>query len=185
MTKRVLVACASKHGATLEINDVIAGVLSRRGLDVVDKPIGELDGVATYDAAVLGSAVYVGRWMSEASRFVKDHAERLRSIPVWLYSSGPLGDPPLPKTDPLDIAELTPLINPRGQQTFTGRLDTAALGLGEKLIVGVVRAPAGDYRAFGLVEQWAHQIADELIGDGPAADGADAARAALLTAARR
>jgi menaquinone-dependent protoporphyrinogen oxidase len=151
MARKVLVTSASKHGATLDIADVIAGVLSRRGLEVADKPMDEVRDLAGFDAAVIGSAVYVGKWMSEAIAFTERHAKELSAIPVWLFSSGPLGDPPKPAADPVTVAEIMPKVGAREHRLFSGRLDPTQLGMGEKLIVNMVRAPSGDFRDFQAV----------------------------------
>ena len=95
---RVLVTGASKHGSTLDIIDVIARTLIQRGFEVVDKQVDEVGDLDGYQAAVIGSGVYVGRWLSEATTFATRHAEELSRMPVWLFSSGPLGDPPCPPT---------------------------------------------------------------------------------------
>ena len=50
-----------------------------------------------YDAAVLGSGVYLGHWLESACLLVDSHAEALSRIPVWLFSSGPIGDLPMPR----------------------------------------------------------------------------------------
>ena len=66
---RVLVTAASRHGSTAEIADALAAQLVRCGLDVtVEPPDGDAD-PAEYDAVVLGSAVYAGRWLDAARRF--------------------------------------------------------------------------------------------------------------------
>ena len=44
-----------------------------------------------YDGFIIGSAAYQGRWLSEATRLVRQHREVLASRPVWLFSSGPVG----------------------------------------------------------------------------------------------
>jgi len=75
-----------------------------------------------------------------------------------------LGDPPRPDADPVSIAELMPKVGAREHRVFAGKLDPAQLGMGEKLIVGMVRAPSGDYRDFGAIETWANEIADALVG---------------------
>ena len=140
---------------------------------------------------MIGSGVYVGRWLSEATTFATRHADELSRIPVWLFSSGPLGDPALPADEPTNISDLTAKLSPRGHMIFAGRLDTERLGLGEKLIVSAVHAPKGDFRDFAAVKAWADEIADQLRELGSAASGrrslddsATAARRALLTAAR-
>ncbi len=188
---RVLVTGASKHGSTLDIIDVIARTLVQRGFEVVDKQVDEVGTLDSYEAAVIGSGVYVGHWLSEALTFVARHVEELSRIPVWLFSSGPLGDPPLPADEPTNISELTAKLAPRGHMIFAGRLDTDRLGLGEKLIVTAVHAPKGDFRDFAAVRAWADEIADELRKLGSAASGAETlddsaagARRALLRPAR-
>jgi menaquinone-dependent protoporphyrinogen oxidase len=37
---------------------------------------------------VLGSAVYVGRWLEAGACFVEEQADELAARPVWLFSSG-------------------------------------------------------------------------------------------------
>ncbi|MET0768833.1 MAG: flavodoxin domain-containing protein, partial [Solirubrobacteraceae bacterium] len=90
---RVLVTAASRHGATHEIADAIAAGLKRRGLDAEARHAEDLGSADGYDAYVIGSAVYVGRWLDTARELVEGNAEALASRPVWLFSSGPLGPP--------------------------------------------------------------------------------------------
>src|SRR5665213_1770747 len=88
---RVLVTAASRHRATAEMAERIAAALAARGIDAEARPIDEVAEVGGYDAVVLGSGIYVGRWLSEARRFAEDNAATLTTMPVWLFSSGPLG----------------------------------------------------------------------------------------------
>jgi menaquinone-dependent protoporphyrinogen oxidase len=180
MATQVLIATASRHGSTFDIADEIARVLSRRGCVVVDKAADEIDGVERFDAVIIGSAVYMGRWLPEALSFVTRNSEELAKRPTWLFSSGPIGEPPQPVQDPQGIAQLVERIHARGHRTFPGRLDPDRLGLGERVIVGMLRAPKGDFRDFPQVTAWAGEIADVLA---PQTDATDATRAALLTAA--
>lgn len=180
MATQVLIATASRHGSTFDIADEIARVLSRRGCVVVDKGADEVDGVDRFDAVIVGSAVYMGRWLPEALSFVTRNAEELAKRPVWLFSSGPIGEPPQPEGEPQGMAEMIERVHARGHRTFAGRLDPDRLGLGEKVIVGMLRAPKGDFRDFPQVTAWAGEIADALA---PRTDTTDAVRTALLTAA--
>ena len=65
---RILVSAASRHGSTAEmateLGKALRGALPRVGIDVV--PPSRVPGVDGYDAVVLGSAVYFGRWLDEA-----------------------------------------------------------------------------------------------------------------------
>ena len=56
----VLVAGASKHGATREIAEAIGRELEARGLAVEVSAVDDVRDLTDFDACVLGSAVYVG-----------------------------------------------------------------------------------------------------------------------------
>jgi menaquinone-dependent protoporphyrinogen oxidase len=86
---RVLVTAASRHGAIHEIAAALADGLQRRGVDADFGAAEELPALDGYDAFVIGSAVYVGRWLDPAKELVADNARRLADAPVWLFSSGP------------------------------------------------------------------------------------------------
>jgi menaquinone-dependent protoporphyrinogen oxidase len=186
MSPQILIATASRHGSTFDIADEIARVLSRRGFAVVDKAADETDGIERFDAVICGSAVYMGRWLPEAIAFVTRNADELARRPVWLFSSGPIGEPPEPDGDPQGIAQLMERLHARGHRIFPGRLDRDRLSLSERVIVGMLRAPKGDFRDFPQVTAWATEIADAialLVEDHAATDQTDAVRRALLTAA--
>ncbi|MGZ6213908.1 MAG: flavodoxin domain-containing protein [Candidatus Limnocylindria bacterium] len=160
---RVLVTAASRHGGTGEIATIIGQALTDAGLETEVRPLRALDGVAGYNAVVLGSGVYVGRWIPEATDFVRRHEIELRARPVWLFSSGPIGSPePKPEGDPAEVAELIASIRARGHRVFAGRLDKRRLGIGERLVVGAVHAQEGDFRDPDAITAWAREIAAQL-----------------------
>jgi menaquinone-dependent protoporphyrinogen oxidase len=162
----VLVGYASKHGSTLEIADAIAEELSRRGLNAVALPIDGRIRFSGFSAAVLGSAVYMGKWMPEAKSAIDYHQEELRALPVWLFSSGPVGDPDkAPALDDNYVEQLMATTNAREHRLFFGKLDPGELGFGEKLAVRVVGAPSGDFRDWDSIRDWAGQIATALKAD--------------------
>lgn len=161
---RILVAAASRHGSTTEIATELGKALRRAlpdaAIDVVPlTPQIDPDG---YDAAVLGSGVYFGRWMAEARGAVDAHADALRQMPVWLFSSGPVGDPSGPDPEPADAVGIAGRIGARDHVVFAGALHREQLGLGEKVTVGLVQAPDGDYRDWPAVRAWTDQIAAAL-----------------------
>lgn len=88
---RVLVAWASKAGATKGIAEFIGEKLIRLGLQVDVEEVTTVHDVAGYDAYVIGSAVYMFHWMKEAKQFVSHNRKLLSDRPVWLFSSGPVG----------------------------------------------------------------------------------------------
>ena len=105
---RVLVAAASRHESTQEIAEAIAATMTDRGIEAAAVPVEQVASLDGFDAVVLGSAVYMGRWLGEARRFARLHASELCRLPVWLFSSGPVGpaDHPVPPGTPADVPVL-------------------------------------------------------------------------------
>jgi menaquinone-dependent protoporphyrinogen oxidase len=165
---QVLVAVASKHDATHEIALTVSRTLEDAGLDVFVRRPEEVESVEPYRAIVLGSAVYAGRWLEPARAFVERHGDALAGRPVWLFSSGPIGDPPKPEAAPTDVATILERTRARGHRVFPGRLDRRRLSLAEKVVVTAVRAQEGDFRPWDEVVEWAAGIAAELAAAGRA-----------------
>jgi hypothetical protein len=90
---KVLVCAASKYGATSEIAQAVTDVLAERGCEVTVLPPQEVGPVEEFNAVVLGSAVYMGQWMKPARELAERQATTLADRPVWLFSSGPVGEP--------------------------------------------------------------------------------------------
>lgn len=172
----VQIAVASKHGSTQEIGDAIAEGLRRRGATATLIELDDLGSIVDVDGIVIGSAVYAGRWLRDARRAIDTFAPALHSRPVWLFSSGPIGDEPQPEGDPADAAELVERLEARGHRTFAGKLDPAELGRVERAVVKVVHAEAGDFRDWDAIDAYAGEIYDALTADALAA-GAGAATA--------
>lgn len=162
---RVLVTAASKHGGTIGIAEAIVAALGTASLEADIRPIDEVMSLEPYDAVVLGSAVYMGRWLGPARAFVERNGLGLATRPVWLFSSGPLGDPSKPVETPGEVAGLIETTHARDHRIFSGVLDKGSLGLGERAMVAAVRAPAGDFRAWDEIQTWAVGIAHTLGAD--------------------
>lgn len=159
---KVLVSAASKHGATAGIADAIGSAFMLRGFEVAVKEPGHVKEIDTFDAVVLGSAVYAGHWMKPAIELTKRFVEGFSGKPVWLFSSGPLGDPPKPIEDPVDVADVMQMTGARAHRLFAGKLDKAVLSFPERAIVGALRAPQGDFRDWVEIRTWAEEIAESL-----------------------
>ena len=159
---RVLVSAASRHGATTEMARVIGGALAEAGLEAEVLAPDDVKTLGEYAAVILGRGVYVGHWMDPATDLVERFAAELAARPVWLFSSGPIGDPPKPEEDAVDVAEIVAATGAREHRLFAGKVDRATLGLGEKVILKAVRVPEGDYRPWDEVRAWAREIANAL-----------------------
>lgn len=164
---RVLVVVASRHGATREIGQAIADRLagSPAGLTAVALPVEQRPDPRAFTAVVLGSAVYLGHWLDPARAYAAEHAAVLRERPVWLFSSGPIGEPPFPADEPYDVAAVQTLTGARAHRTFPGRLDRERLNFRERAMVTALRAPLGDFRDWAAVGEFADEIAGALVGE--------------------
>lgn len=164
----VLVTAASRHGATREIAEAIAEGLVADGLEAHVHPPDEVTDLTGVDAVVIGSSVYAGHWLDAAKRFVDRHATALRTMPVWLFSSGPIGDPPKPQEDPVDVADVLVSTGACDHRLFAGRLERSRLGFAEKAIVVALRAPEGDFRDWDAIHGWTADISDMLAHEAAA-----------------
>ena len=176
---RVLVAYASRHGATKGIAERIAQTLEPRGHEVTLEPADQVSAVDGYDAFIVGGAAYAGHWLKEATEFVRNYREVLASRPVWLFSSGPIGTDLVDAKGrdvfetarPAEFAEFAGSIHPRDEAIFFGAFDPDAkpIGLMERLGAPFMRMPsvreampAGDFRDWPQIEAWTEGIALEL-----------------------
>ena len=159
---RVLVTTASKHGSTEEIGRFIGEVFLEQGIEIGVLPPEDVISLHRYDAVIMGSAVYAGHWMNSMKKMAHRLAPELIDRPVWLFSSGPIGDPPEPNEEPVDVAPLVEATGARGHALFAGKLDKDVLGFAEKAIVAAFKAPDGDFRDWEEIRGWASGIAQEL-----------------------
>jgi menaquinone-dependent protoporphyrinogen oxidase len=172
----VLVAYASRHGATVGIAERIAAGLRTAGLEVEARSVKDVRDLTPYDAFVVGSAAYMFHWLREATTFAKRHRAVLAERPVWLFSSGPLGTDLVDEegrdifeaTRPKEFEELQTMLRPRGDQVFFGSWDpdAPAIGFGERFLRLMPQSkaslPAGDFRDWPAIDAWATEIATEL-----------------------
>jgi menaquinone-dependent protoporphyrinogen oxidase len=160
---KILVSVATKHGSTAQIAQRLAEVL-QTGLpdgQVVLLPAADVDDVSTYDAVVLGSAVYFGRWLAEARRAAELIAAQ-PARPVWLFSSGPVDEPAEPQPALAELDHLIAATHAREHRTFAGRLDRHQLGLSERAVLKVMRKQDTDLRDWDAIAAWGTQISHLL-----------------------
>jgi menaquinone-dependent protoporphyrinogen oxidase len=163
MSAKILVASSSRHGATDELARMLGTTMAEQGLTVEVRGMQDVDTVFPYDALVLGSAVYMGRWTPEARGFIEEHEGGIATRPTWLFSSGPIGE--YAGAEPFDADELVHATGAREHHLFGGRLETSSLGLRERMLTRLLHVPAGDYRDWATAAAWATAIARTLADE--------------------
>jgi menaquinone-dependent protoporphyrinogen oxidase len=159
----VLIAVASRHGSTAEIAATIAEEMRQAGYQVDVRSVDDEIAMPLYDAAIIGSAVYMGHWLAEARRFLDRERENLRAMPVWLFSSGPVGDVEEESRGALvRTKELLEETHARGHRIFAGKLDKHGQGPGARLLIRMGHVPEGDFRDWEAIRQWGREIAATL-----------------------
>lgn len=168
MDRNILVTYASKYGSTKEIAEKIGEVLRQAGLQADVLPVEGIRDLTQYQAVILGSAVYIGKWQKEAVEFLQAHEKTLADRPVWLFSSGPTGE-----GDPVELLEgwrlpaaLQPVadrIQPRDIAVFHGYINPEKLNFIEKWAVkSLVKKPMGDFRKWDSIITWGTRISEVL-----------------------
>jgi menaquinone-dependent protoporphyrinogen oxidase len=171
---RVLVTYGSKHGSTAEIAEAVAEAIRRGGHDVDCVEAGQARDVASYDAVVLGSAVYMKRWRREAKRLLSRERPVLADRPLWVFSSGPFGDDPDPAwSEPADVVKTVEKLGAREHVVFGGRLPLEPSNFIERAIADKTPVESRDLRDWDEIRRWAGGIAAQLAA-APAAQARDA-----------
>jgi menaquinone-dependent protoporphyrinogen oxidase len=157
----VLIAYATRYGATREVAESIAVVLRERMLHAEVREARHVDDIEGYDAVVLGGGMYTGRWHRDARRFARDFAVDLDAMPVAVFALGPVDDDPehVAGSEKQWYAALGKLrFEPVAASLFGGVIDPA------KLHFPFNHMPPSDARDWTAIREWALQLSDELAG---------------------
>jgi menaquinone-dependent protoporphyrinogen oxidase len=163
----ILVTAASRQGSTSEIAEALAQALRERGFEVTLSAPEDVHAVDGYDAFVIGSAVYMGHWLEPATAFVDRFAAAIALRPVWLFSSGPVGDPKRKLVqkmgaDPLELPTLLAHTHAREHRMLAGKLAGDNLSRPRRLSLRLFPGIEGDWRDWNEIARFGAHIADAL-----------------------
>lgn len=172
----ILVAYASAHGSTAGIAAHMAVRLQNAGLPSVAAPVHTLGSIASYDAAIVGSAIHNGAWLPEAAAFLEGHRTQLQRVPCWLFSVGAVGErssffgagPSRIIRDAQEVrshtAQLVAATGARGHHGFAGAVDPkdwSALG---NVFLRALGGRPGDHRDWPEIDEWTDSVVAALRG---------------------
>ena len=166
LPNNVLIAYASRYGATREIAEFIARVLAQRGVQAKVQSADEVTQVAPYRAAVIGSGVYFSGWLPEVVELLESFQDDLAKRPVWLFSDGPTHELDLHTTwrVPETLSPLLGVIAPQDVALFGGRVVGDELSLDDWLANPALRGADTDERDWRDIARWAEGIFETLSG---------------------
>jgi menaquinone-dependent protoporphyrinogen oxidase len=174
MKKSVLVTYASKYGSTGGVADAIGKELCAKGLNADVVLIENAGNVGSYQGVVIGSAIYRGKWISEAIDFVNENQDILCQMPVAYFIVCMTLSRPTEKNraqvlsymDP--ILKAVPKIKPVGIGTFAGALNYSNLSWLNKKIMKSKGSPEGDFRDWNVIRAWAREpLYARFVQEGP------------------
>ena len=163
MKKSVLVTYASKYGSTGGVAEAIGKELCANGVNADVVLIENAGDIRSYQGVVIGSAIYMGKWMSEAIDFVNKNQDILCQMPVAYFLvcitlSRPTEEKRAQVLSYMDpILKAVPKVKPVGIGTFAGALNYSNLSWLTKKIMKSKGSPEGDFRDWNAIRSWARE----------------------------
>ena len=163
MTRRILVAYATRTGWTVGVAEAIGRVLSEGGAQVDVRAMQDVDDLKAYQAVVAGSAIQAGQWLPEAMQFIRGHQAELCRIPLAAFLVCMTLAMPGNKYRDFVATWLQPvreLVRPVSEGLFAGGLDirrVPSLGNRLKFRLSVLFGAwsEGDHRDWAAIRAWA------------------------------
>ena len=165
MADRILVAYATRYGSTAEVAEAIGDELRKAGVAVDVQPVSEVQDLSPYRAAIMGSPIYVGKWLPEPQVFIERHQQHLRTIPIAYFAVGLTaadGGPENLKKAEASMDQVRMLVTPVDIGIFPGRLESGRLSLTDRTIIKLIRAKTGDFRDWEAVRAWAQAVYSKI-----------------------
>lgn len=167
-TTDVLVAFASRHGATRGVAERIAARLQDGGLAVTLGQVEDVPETPPGCAVVLGSPVYDQSWPPEFDDFVERHMQSLAGRRTWLFSVGTFGDRrrvigPLMRREPRNIGQVCETMRPADYRVFAGVIRREQWPLPSRMLFHLFGGRLGDNREWAGIDEWAETILETLV----------------------
>lgn len=165
MPARLLIAYATKSGATAEIADAMGQTLQAAGFTVDVLPVQQVLSLTGYSAAVVGSAVRVGKWLPQALAFLRAHQEDFRHIPTAIFTVHALwvgDDEESQRNRAAYTNPVREIVSPVTEAFFAGRIELSRLSFMERLMTRAVKAVEADRRDWEAIAAWAESLSRAL-----------------------
>lgn len=167
MTQKILVAYASRTGATQEIAEAIGKTLTADGADVDVCSMTEVIDLSPYDAVVAGSAIRGSKWLPEAMEFMRLHQADLKKVPFAAFMvciTLAMKNGENYRENIRDwMSPVRSLVHPVSEGYFAGRLDFSKMPfsfdtLKMRFSVAIGVFPRDDRRDWAAIQKWAASL---------------------------
>lgn len=158
---KLLVCYATRYGSTGEIAMVIGEELNAAGHRADTIRISDMPDPGPYDAVIIGSPLYMGKWLAEAREFVSQYRNVLVSKPVAVFTVGysfkNLTSEHLRRgEEALEAVKL--YIEPVASEFFAGSINPDIMRSADREITKLGGVNPGDYRNLDDVKRWAKNL---------------------------
>jgi menaquinone-dependent protoporphyrinogen oxidase len=161
----ILVTYATRAGSTAEVADAIGETLAARGYVVDVKPIKENPSLEGYQAVVIGSAIRIAGWLSEAVKFVQNNQAELNNLQVALFSVHleNLGEDEASRANREAYTAPVRQLLPSAQEAFfAGKMDLSTVSFLDRTLLKAMGktegSSMGDHRDWDLIRAWAERV---------------------------
>jgi menaquinone-dependent protoporphyrinogen oxidase len=164
--EKMLVAYATRCGSTGEVAEAIGKAVCEAGAAVDVRPVKDVKDVSAYQAVVVGSAIRMGRWLPEATRFVEKHRAALGRVPLAYFGVClAMSEDTEEKRREAEgyLQPVRDLVQPAEQAMFAGAVIYQRLPfLLRYLMKNVIKASEGDFRDWEAIRAWAGGLPAKL-----------------------
>jgi menaquinone-dependent protoporphyrinogen oxidase len=164
MTKRILVAYASRAGSTAGVAEAIGKCLVERGASVDVMAVDTIKDISPYQAAVIGSAIR-GKWLPEGMQFIQAHQVALRKIPCAVFMvcmTMAMKNEQYREGVKNWMAPARMILKPVKEGYFAGELDFTKLPLTFDVLMLKASSKfgfsAGDHRDWEAIRAWSNEV---------------------------
>jgi menaquinone-dependent protoporphyrinogen oxidase len=171
MSAPVLIAYATKYGSTQDVATTVAETLREQGIVVDVKAISDVRSIDTYRSVVIGSPIYMGRWLPDVERFLTKQQKALQERPVAIFTLGMINVDPASAGEAVEqfdqevarYAWLHPILT----GLFGGKYDPSRLSLAHRLMAKIPGTPLHgrpfhDARDQEAIRSWTTELTEKL-----------------------
>ncbi len=158
MSKKILIAYASKCGSTGEVAAAIGKTLAQNGAHVDVMPINKVTDLPGSQVVFVGSAIRMAKWLPEAADFVSENRTILQRVPTAFFTvcATMSEDTPANRAKAEGFIEpVRTVLAPAAEGYFAGKVDPERLSFIDNMMLKVKGTPVGDFRNWDKIRDWA------------------------------